>query len=226
MSDPRFIFNTVDYQNSANSLNNYVDSVNVACNAAATGWSYQFRSDAERMQSLIGNRGKPRLSGYYDGLYANIYALTVVQNGSTLPSINGPGASGWGSQLWAGPIVNAINITDQFLQSRAGRSDYVGIKISGYIYSPVASTIVFRTLTDDGGAVYFNNQLVLNAWAYQGPTPTTSASVPINAGYNPITILFFEGAVSCLFQFNFQIAGNPTQLGLDCGACFYNYAQL
>jgi hypothetical protein len=225
MSEPRFIFDTVDYQNGANTFNNYVNNVNATNNAAATGNSFQFRTDADRMKYLTGTKGKPRLSGYYDGLYAALYALTVVQNGSTIPSINGPSGFGWGNQLWAGPITDAVNITDSYLHKRAGISDYVGIKIAGYIYSPVATTIVFKTVSDDGVAVYFNGQLVINAWIYQGPTTTTSASVTINPGYNPITILFFEGAVSCTFQFTFKIANNPEVQTLSCG-CFYNYAQL
>lgn len=226
MSEERFIFNTIDYQNGANTFNNYVESVNVANNAAATGSSFQFRTDADRMKYLIGTKGKPRLSGYYNGFYVNLYALTVLQNGSTLPSINGPGSTGWGQLLWTGPITDAINIEDSYIQTRSGLGNYVGIQISGYIYSPTASTITFRTVSDDGAAVYFNNTVALNAWAYQGPTTTTSAAVPISAGYNPIRILFFEGSVSCIFQFSFKIGNNDWVSNLGCGSCFYNYRQL
>lgn len=226
MSEPRFIFNTIDYQNAANSFNNYVDNVNARNNAAATGNGFKFRTDADRMKYLLGTKGKPRLSGYYNGLYASIYALTVVQNGSTLPSINGPGGTGWGTQLWSGPITDVVNITDLYLQQRTSRADYLGVQLSGYIYSDVASTITFTIVSDDGGAVYFNNQLVINAWAYQGPTTTVSAAVPINPGFNPINILFFEGSVSCIFQFSFKIGSNPVQRVLSCGNCFYNYRQM
>lgn len=224
MSEPRFIFNTIDYQNGANTFNNYVENQNAQNNAAATGRSFQFRTDADRMKSLLGNKGKPRLSGYYDGLYASIYALTVLQNGSTLPSINGPGGTGWGRQLWAGPLTS-INIADSFLQQRTGLADYLGIAISGYIYSPVATTVQFETITDDGGAIYFNGALALNAWAYQGPTKTTSAVLTVNPGYNPITILFFEGSVSCIFQFQYRLGGGAPQQSLLCN-CFYNYNQM
>ena len=226
MSEPRFIFNTIDYQNGANSFNNYVDNVNATNNAAATGNGFKFRTDADRMKYLLGTKGKPRLSGYYNGLYASIYALTVVQNGSTLPSINGPGGTGWGAQLWAGPITDVVNITDIFLQQKAGRADYVGVQISGYIYSDVASTIVFTTVSDDGVVIYFNGQAALTAWIYQGPTTTVSTAVPINPGYNPINIFYFEGGGGSVLQFSFQVGTNPVQRVLSCGNCFYNYRQM
>ncbi len=225
MSDPRFIFNTLDYQNGANSFNNYVNTMNAASNSVATGNSFRFRSDADRMKYLIGSQGQSRPSGYYNGLYLTIYALTVLQNGSTLPSINGPGNSGWGRLLFSGPTTAAINIDDAYLTTKTGQSDYVGIQFSGYIYSPVATTITFQIVSDDGGAVYFNNALVINAWIYQGPTTTTSATVPLNVGYNPIRILFFEGAVSCIFKFSYTITGSQPQTTLNCD-CFYNYAQM
>ena len=225
MSGPRFIFNTLDYQNSANSFNNFVNNSDAASNAAVTGNSFRFASHADRLKYLIGSQGQSRPSGYYDGLYANIYALTVTQNGSTLPSINGPGNSGWGRVLWSGPLLGAINIDDAFLTAKAGQADYVGIQIGGYIYSPSAGTITLQITSDDGGAVYFNNSLAINAWAYQGPTITTSAPLTLNAGYNPINILFFEGSVTCIFKFNYTITGSPNKIGLTCG-CFYNYKQL
>lgn len=225
MSEPRFIFNTVDYQNSANTFNNYVDQVNATNNAAATGNSFQFRTDADRMKYLTGIKGKPRVSGYYPGLYTTLYKLTVLQNGSTLPSINGPGGSGWGQQLWAGPITDAVNIDDAFLVSRTGNGDYVGIQLAGYIYSPVATTITFQALADDGVAVYFNGNLVINGWVYQGPTQYTSATVALNVGYNPIRVLFFEGSVSCIFKFSYRITGSSTPANISCD-CVYNYAQM
>lgn len=225
MSEPRFIFNTLGYQNSANTFNNYVNSVNAASNAPATGNSFKFATDADRMKYLIGTKGQPRVSGYYNGLYASIYALTVTQNGSTLPSINGPGDTGWGRQLWAGPLTDAINIGDSFLLQKSGLQNYVGVQIAGYLYSPVATTIVFETISDDGAAIYFNGALVINAWAYQSPTKTTSASLTLNVGYNPIRILYFEGAGGSEFRFSYSIASGPVVNSLSCD-CFYNYNQL
>jgi hypothetical protein len=225
MSQPRFIFNTLGYQNSAITVNNYVNDYNAKNNAAATGNSFKFQTDADRMKYLIGANGQPRVSGYYPGLYASLFALTVVQNGSTLPSINGPGGTGWGSQLWAGPITDAVIIGDAFLTQRTGRGDYVGARLAGYIYSPVSTTITFETISDDGAAIYLNGELVLNAWAYQGPTKTTSAVLTLNVGYNPITILYFEGGGSSELRFTYRIGTGPAVNSLSCD-CVYNYNQL
>jgi hypothetical protein len=225
MSEPRFIFNTVDYQNGANTFNNYVNNVNATNNAAATGNSFQFRTDADRMKYLTGTKGKPRLSGYYPGLYATIYRLTVVQNGATLPSINGPGNTGWGQQLWTGPIPDVVNINDTYLVQRTGNGDYLGVQLSGYIYSDIATTIILQTQSDDGSAIYLNGNLVLNAWSYQGPTTTNSASVALNVGYNPIQLLYFEGGGGSMLQFRYSIGGSQMTGNLSCNFV-YNYAQM
>jgi hypothetical protein len=224
MSETRFIFDTVGYQNSANTVNNYVKIYNAQNNAAATGNGFKFKTDAERMQNLLGSKGQTRNSGYYDGLYATFYNMTFT-DGTTVPSINGPGNAGWGAQLWSGPITDLVNINDEYLISRAKQDNYVAIQISGYLYSPVATTVTFQITADDGGAVIFNGVTVINGWVYQGPTTYTSATVTVNAGYNPIILRFFEGAVSCIFQFSYKLGSGPYQQLLPCNF-FYNYNQL
>ncbi len=226
MSQPRFIFNTIGYQNSAITVNNYVNDYNAKNNAAATGNSFKFQTDADRMKYLLGSKGQSRVSGYYPGLYASIYALTVAQDGNTKPSINGPPATGWGNRLWSGPILDAINISDQFLQNRTSRSDYLGVEIAGYVYSEGASTLRLNIISDDGVMVYLNNEQIipLASWSYQGPTPINSAVIPIAAGYSPIRILYFEGSGGSQLTVNFSI-GNTRLENLGCG-CFYNYKQM
>lgn len=231
MSQDRFIFDTVGYQNAANTVNNYVNSYNAQNNAAVTGNGFKFKSDAERMQNLLGSKGQTRNSGYYDGLYATIYNMTFT-DGTTVPSINGPGNAGWGVKLWSGPILDLVNIDDNYLISRTKQGDYVCVQIAGYLYSPVATTVTFQIYCDDGGAVFFNGTNVSftptspnPAWAYHGPTTYTSATLTVNKGYNPIILRFFEGAVTGIFQFSYQLAGQPYQQRLPCNF-FYNYNQL
>jgi len=223
MSDPRFIFETVDFQNGANTINNYVTIYNAQCNAAATGNSFQFKSDYDRMKNLLGNSGQSRTSGYFDGLYASLYNLTVVQ--PTAPSSNGPGNAGWGKQLWTGPITDSVAINDAYLQARAQKSDYVGVQIAGYLYSPVATTTTFQTVSDDGVVVYFNGSAVINNWTYHGAATDTSAPLTVNAGYNPIRILFFEGAGDAQLTFIYSFPTSPFRGSLKCNF-FYNYNQM
>lgn len=223
MSQDRFIFETVDFQNGANTINNYVDQYNANCNAAVTGNTFKFRSDYDRMKNLIGNSGKTRESGYYDGLYASLYALRTTN--PAVPSSNGPGNSDWGRQLWTGPI-NPVSINDVYLQTRGGQSDNVGVQIGGYLYSPVATTATFQTTSDDGVLVYFNGAKVIDNWNYHGPTTDTSATLTVNAGYNPIRILYFEGSVTGQLDFNYRMPISSAFTGnLNC-AFFYNYNQM
>lgn len=224
MSQDRFIFETVDFQNGANTINNFVQVYNAQCNAAATGNTFKYASDYDRMKSLLGSKGQTRTSGYYDGLYATVYNLTVTN--PTLPSSNGPGNSGWGAQTGYGPI-NPVIINDTYLNAKAQKTDAVGVQIGGYLYSPVATTVLLQTLSDDGTVVYFNGAKVIDDWTYKlsGPTTTTSASLPVNAGYNLIGILYFEGSNNAAFQFSYALPSNAYTGNLGC-AFYYNYNQM
>jgi hypothetical protein len=222
MSQDNFIFDTVDYQNSANTVNSFVKIYNAQNNATTTGNSFKFKSDADRMKNLLGSKGQSRNSGYFDGLFVNLYAITVTD--PVLPSSSGPGNTGWGSKLWSGP-ANIIAITDGYLQTRATRQDYVGVVISGYLYSPVATTVILRTTSDDGVIVNFNQVNVIDNWTYHGPTVDTSASLTVFAGYNPILIYFFEGAGGSLLNFEYSLGGAGFTQFLNCNF-FYNYNQL
>lgn len=225
MSEDRFIFETVDFQNGANTINNYVSKYNAVTNAAVTGNTFKFASDYDRMKSLIGSKGQTRSSGYYDGLYVSLYNLTFT-DGVTIPSINGPGSAGWGKQLWTGPIIDYIGLNDAYFQARTQKSDNIAVQIAGYLYSPVATTVTLQTRSDDGVAVYFNGSLAINNWTYHGPTVDTSASLTVNAGYNPIRILFFEGQVTGLLDFEYKLPSSAAFTGnLKCNF-FYNYNQM
>ena len=222
MSDPRFIFETVDFQNGANTINNYVKTYNANCNAAATGNTFKFASDYDRMKNLLGSSGQSRNSGYYDGLYATYYVNTAFPS---VPSSNGPGASGWGKQLAAGQI-NVFPINDAYLQSKGIQPDNVCIQIAGYLYSPSNTTTTFQTVSDDGILVYFNDTKVIDNWDYHGSETDTSVSLTVNAGYNPIRILFFEGGGTAELNFNYQLPTGAAYTGnLKCNF-FYNYNQM
>ena len=223
MSEKRFIFETVDFQNGANTINNFVSVYNAQCNAPVTGNGFKFASDYDRMKNLLGSKGQTRTSGYYDGLYATYYNITVTS--PTLPSSNGPGGSGWGRQLGSGPLTSIV-LNNQSLFNKAAQDLYTGVQIAGYLYSPVATTTTFQTITDDGIIVYFNGTAVINNWTYHGATTDTSASLTVNAGYNPIRILFFNGALTaqCDFQYKVPSTGAFTN-NLNC-AFYYNYNQM
>lgn len=223
MSGPRFIFETVDFQNGANTINNYVSQYNAKNDAAATGNTFKFASDYDRMKNLLGSSGKSRESGYYEGLYATYYNITVTN--PTLPSSNGPGGSGWGKQLGSGPLTE-IYLNNAKLYAKAAQDQYTGVQIAGYLYSPVATNAYFQTTSDDGIIVYFNGTAVINNWTYHGATTNTSAPLQVEAGYNPIRILFFNGAVTAQCDFEYKLPARSAYTGnLKCNF-FYNYNQM
>lgn len=49
-----FIFESVQWQNAANTVYEHVTAYNTAKNARVTGKTYKFKSDYERMQALLG----------------------------------------------------------------------------------------------------------------------------------------------------------------------------
>jgi hypothetical protein len=222
MSETRFVFETVDFQNGANTINNYVNTYNANCNAAVTGNSFQFKSDYDRMKNLIGSKGQTRNSGYYDGLYASYYVNSAFP---AVPSSNGPGNTGWGRQLATGPL-DPIRINDSNVQTKTGQSDNVCIQIGGYLYSPTATTTIFQTTSDDGVVVYFNGTKVIDAWTYHGAQTDTSASLVVNKGYNPIRILYFEGGGSSQLDFVYRLPATGATTGILKCNFFYNYNQM
>lgn len=224
MSESRFIFETVDFQNGANTINNYVDQYNANCNAAVTGNTFKFASDYDRMKNLIGTKGQTRNSGYYDGLYVSLYNLTYT-DGATAPSINGPGGDGWGTQLWTGPITDYIALNDAYFQARTQKANYIAVQIAGYLYSPVATTATFQTTSDDGVVVYLNGSTAINNWAYHGAATDTSASLTVSQGYNPIRILYFEGSGDSQLDFVYKLNTGAYTGNLKCNF-FYNYNQM
>jgi len=218
MSQDRFIFETVDFQNGANTINNFVKSYN----AVNTSNPFQFKSDYDRMKNLLGSKGQSRNSGYYDGLYANYYVMTVTS--PTPPSSNGPGGSGWGRLLASGPL-QTINLTDSFFQAKTGQSDQLAVQISGYLYSPASNTVTLQTVSDDGVVVFFNGSKVIDNWDYHGAETDTSSPLSVLPGYNPITIRFFEGVVTGQLSLSYQLGSNAYTGDLPCNF-FYNYNQM
>lgn len=218
-----FIFESVPFQNAANTVFNHASNYDAVNNAVVTGNTYKYRSDFERMQAITGRQGFLRPTGYYNYLVTTFFNMTI-RDGITIPSNVGPGNTGWGVKIGSA-ILNPNSLNDAVLQKYTGQSDYVLASMVGYIYSPVATTIQIQVTVDDGVELFLNGTRVLNQWIYQGPTTYTTASLTLNAGYNAFTAYFFEGEVTCIFTMAFSIGGKAfTQDGT--GFLFHNYKQL
>jgi hypothetical protein len=181
-STSNFIFNNIALQNGNNTT--YQFTVDYE---AATGKPYQFRSQTERMQALIGRQGMTN-DYYQPNLYCRFYATSA-----DLPSQFGPGNTGWGAEIGRAGAY-PINFTTSFPGTT--QTENVGIVAKGYIYSPVATTIRLQTVSDDAIAVYLNDLPVIQNWTLHAPTTDTSAQYPLSRGYTPIQIVFAQGKVS------------------------------
>jgi hypothetical protein len=219
-----FIFDTVGFQNSGNTVYSYAQNYNAVNNAAIIGNTFKFKSDRDRMYALTGAQAQPsyRTSGYSNFLYTSFYNMTVVN--PTLPSSNGPGNSGWGAKLGSGAF-NPTNFNDTFLQNKTGKDNYVLAAISGYMYVPTTTTGQLQTISDDGVVAYVNSTNVINNWTYHGPATDTSSVFTLQKGYNPITVYYFEGAGGAVFQLAFKVGDSAFTNNQQC-LCYHNYNQL
>ena len=66
---------------------------------------------------------------------------------------------------------------------------------------------------------------MINNWTYHGATTDTSAVLTVNPGYNPITILFFNGTLTAQCDFVYKLGSGPYTGNLTCNF-FYNYNQM
>ena len=154
------------------------------------------------------------ITAYTNFLWTRFYNLTSD------PSINGPGSSGWGSQIGTAGAYNPINYQDG--DGRIGQDDFVGVISKGFMYSATTTVVTFRTVSDDGIVVFFNGVNVLQNWTYHGDTLDYSASVTLPAGYTPIELRFFEwgGGFTCELYWSVGSTGTYTSDGT--GVMFYD----
>lgn len=103
-----------------------------------------------------------------------------------------------------GTIANIYDLNP--IMSGCG-SDYFLVRYQGYIYSPVAQTLYFRGYSDDGFWARVGGNVVVNNWALQGCSgSSTGVGVTFAAGeYKAIDAWFFEhggGECSQLYYAN------------------------
>lgn len=207
-STSNFIFNNIAAQNGANTAYQFtVDYEN------ATGKPYQFRSQTERIQALIGKQGMT--NDYYQSeLYCRFYNITP----SLIPSQFGPPGGGWGTQIGrpGGYYPNFINSFPGTAQV-----ENVGVIAKGFIYSPVPTTLRIQTISDDGIAVYLDGVPILQNWTFHSSTTNQSGQVFITRGYTPIEVRYFNGSTDafCRVFYNFGETGYTQNSGV-----FFNNA--
>lgn len=179
-STSNFIFNNIALQNGANTA--YQFTVDYQ---SATGKPYQFRSQTERIQALIGKQGMTN-DYYQPELFCRFYNITP----GAVPSQFGPPNTGWGSEIGR-PGGYTLNFNGAI--PGTSQNTNLGIVAKGFVYSPVPTTLRLQTLSDDGVAVYLNDQPIIQNWTSHAPTTDTSAQYAITRGYTPLEVRFFHG---------------------------------
>lgn len=209
-STSNFIFNNVALQNGANTAYQFTVDYQTA-----TGKPYQFRSQTERIQALIGRQGMTN-DYYQPELFCRFYTIAP----SVLPSQYGPPNTGWGAEIGR-PGGYAINFQDSFPGTTQVQN--VGVIAKGYVYSPVPTTIRVQTISDDGIAVYLDGQPILENWTFHSPTTDESPKQYFLArGYTPIEVRYFNGAVTAVCRLFYNIG--ETGFNQNSGVLF-NSAQ-
>lgn len=180
-----------------------------------TGHPYKFFSPANTYSTSTVVSAS---SSYSNFLWTKFYNITSD------PSINGPGSSGWGSQIGTAGAYNPVNFQDG--DSRIGQSDYVGVISKGFMYSATTTVVTFYTVSDDGIVLYFNGSQVLNNWTYHGDTGNYSSSVTLPAGYTPIELRFFEWGGGFTCELYWSVGSTGTYTGDGTGRMYYNATNL
>ncbi len=90
-------------------------------------------------------------------------------------------------------------------------ADNFMVRWTGFITPTVTDTYNFQTIADDGSRVFLNNSTtpIINNWADQPGTTTTSSGITMNAGQSyPITVEYYEHGGSAMAVL--QMKGSAT----------------
>ncbi|WP_345246032.1 PA14 domain-containing protein, partial [Nibrella saemangeumensis] len=107
------------------------------------------------------------------GLSATVtFTITVATGGSGLTGnyYNNTSLSGTPVLSRLDPTINFFWNTDS-PQPGVVNADEFSVRWTGQVEAPVSGSYSFRTNNDDGTRVWVNNQLIIDNWTPQGPTP-------------------------------------------------------
>jgi hypothetical protein len=196
--EKEFVFNTPAYQQGANSVYEYKRTFDATVGQLVDGACYQFKTDAERMQNLMGQYGR----NYRSFLFCRFYQIH-----DDSPSSDGPGSFGWGPPSG---VPGPYNIDFSILTRKImGRDVYVGMIAKGFLYLPTASSVQFRLRYDDGIQLYVNGTAIHDNWDLNSPTVHTTSPLSLRAGYTPIEIRYYQWEDNLFCKLEYSINGGP-----------------
>ncbi|GAA4454794.1 hypothetical protein GCM10023189_21730 [Nibrella saemangeumensis] len=144
-----------------------------------------------------GGNNQPPVAGGGNGtgLQGNYFNNMNLSGAAVLSRVDATINFPWGNDSPQPGVVNA----DEF-----------SVRWTGQVEAPVTGTYSFRTNNDDGTRVWVNNQLIIDNWAQQGPTPR-EGSISLTAGqkYN-IRVEYFEAYGGAQAQLFWVIPGSSS----------------
>lgn len=107
----------------------------------------------------------------------------------------------------------------------SGKSDYVGLKIKGFIKMPESGNYKFRIRTDDGFRLKISDKYIINTWRPQAPTWHQSGNVNFEAGktYDFFTEWYEWGGYAVMQIYWMRPSSNSWELIPK--SAFYQFAQ-
>jgi hypothetical protein len=134
-------------------------------------------------------------------LQTQFYASALLASTSN----QGPPHAGWSSPIGDVQQFSPLSWCSYDLRA-SGMVNFQAIAV-GTVYSPVATTIQFRTRSDDGVVIILNNALVHSVWTANGDQSLTSTAVALPAGFTPITVRHFDSGANAFFDLSWSIGG-------------------
>jgi hexosaminidase len=118
-----------------------------------------------------------------------------------------------------GRTPNHEGIAQAISLDYAERDEYYGLVFTGYIRVPNDAIYTFSLTSDDGSRLLIGDATVID---HDGPHATTERSgmVALEAGYHPITVLFFQAGGGKALTLEMRAAEDEESLDLS-GRLFY-----
>jgi len=157
-------------------------------------------------------------NGYSSGLFTRFYITNTPYPGIDPNNSN----SGWKERDKSKTVgaKSTIDIHDEYNRGDSYRQgDGYAVWAKGFYIATGPETLRFRTLTDDGIFVQFNEQPVINNWTLHGPTWNNSSIINIpKAGIYPFDLRFYEwggGAICKLEYMSSRVPEFTKDLSMD-----------
>lgn len=103
-------------------------------------------------------------------------------------------AEGLSSFDWEGDALAELNIPNISVMDEdlAAAGENFGLLVEGYIKIPKDNNYVFRLISDDGSAMYLNDELIIDNGGFHG-SEAKDGEVALKKGYHKVKVKYFQG---------------------------------